>query len=96
VEPGPANKSYGLQVAKLAGVPAQVLQQAKLVLQKLEQQSLGKENKTAIVKKASISPPLKALLADLELLDPDEFTPKTALAKLYEIKQQLAEVVTET
>ena len=41
VEEGPANRSYGLQVAKLAGIPANVVRAAKIKLQELENQAIG-------------------------------------------------------
>ncbi len=83
VEKGPANKSYGLQVARLAGIPKQVIQQAQKTLIQLEDQALLRP-----------APPLKnskqqtnsLLIKELENCDPDEFTPKEALKKLYELK----------
>ncbi|MCS5712246.1 DNA mismatch repair protein MutS [Candidatus Berkiella aquae] len=89
VEQGPANKSYGLQVAKLAGLPKSVLTTAAKILSQLEQkQSLVK----APVKK---SKPLKTpnvLHQALADLTPDEYSPKEALQKLYELKALVEEV----
>ena len=47
VETGPANQSYGLQVAQLAGVPANVIAQAKAQLQQLEQHAPGEISRTS-------------------------------------------------
>ena len=87
VEQGPANKSYGLQVAKLAGLPKGVLQTATKALGKLEQkQSLvtnAPHNPKATSKIKSKVTPLMTLMASIT---PDEYTPKEALQKLYELK----------
>jgi len=57
VKPGPANQSYGLQVAQLAGIPAQVIRQAREKLRLLEQDSVGMhENRArAVVGTGSVS-----------------------------------------
>jgi len=55
VKPGPANQSYGLQVAQLAGIPAQVIRQAREKLRVLEQDSVGMhENRARVVATESI------------------------------------------
>ena len=85
VEPGPANKSYGLQVAKLAGLPPGVLQTAMKALKNLEQ-------KKSLVSEAK--PPKKAqsnLIQFISKLAPDEYSPKEALQKLYELKALVEE-----
>tara|TARA_R100000988_G_scaffold97872_1_gene65601 strand:- start:2249 stop:4906 length:2658 start_codon:yes stop_codon:yes gene_type:complete len=55
VKPGPANQSYGLQVAQLAGIPAEVIQRAHHKLHELEQQAL--RSKDAVMDAADNSPP---------------------------------------
>ncbi|OJV87816.1 MAG: DNA mismatch repair protein MutS [Gammaproteobacteria bacterium 39-13] len=86
VEKGPANKSYGLQVAKLAGIPQAVLQRAAQTLEKLEQQQLTAKDglKSVPIKKTT---QLDKLIKDIEQLNPDDFTPKAALQKLYQLKE---------
>ena len=92
VEEGPANQSYGLQVARLAGVPQSVLSAAKTYLVQLEQQSFSKHSQTDL-----FAPPPKANLPvkedlALQLLkttDPDQLSPKQALELVYRLKQQL-------
>jgi DNA mismatch repair protein MutS len=90
VEKGPANKSYGLQVAKLAGLPKSVLQTATTALRSLEQ-------KKSLSNKAK--PPQKTpsykLQQFLDTLTPDEYSPKEALQKLYEIKGLMKEEMIE-
>lgn len=103
VKQGPANQSYGLQVAQLAGIPAAVIQQAReklheLELQAVQQPMAGADHAAANRKQArSVSPAQTDLFAGvthpaierLQRLNPDELTPREALALLYEIKKSL-------
>ena len=93
VQEGAASKSYGLQVAALAGVPQQVIKQAKQKLHQLETQA---EQQVA----AAPSSPSQANLpfaieaehpavTQLFNTNPDELTPKQALELLYQLKQSL-------
>ncbi len=82
VEPGPASKSYGIHVAKLAGVPKNVLAQAKEKLASLEAEGLTKT--TPDTKKTTVDP----LRKQLDNIDPDQLTPKAALEVLYKLKQE--------
>ncbi|ADJ27740.1 DNA mismatch repair protein MutS [Nitrosococcus watsonii] len=90
VKEGPASQSYGLQVAALAGVPQEVIAQARQRLMKLESNA---EQKSTHGDGAQLD--LLALSAEhpavqiLRELDPDELTPRQALTKLYELKQLL-------
>ena len=93
VLPGPASKSYGLQVAKLAGVPHQVIDEARQKLNYLEQ-SEHKET-SAIAKNtlleipqqsdlfSHLSHPIEALL---ESHKADELTPRQALELIYQMQ----------
>ncbi|KOR32839.1 DNA mismatch repair protein MutS [Achromatium sp. WMS3] len=89
---GPANHSYGLQVAALAGVPKRVLEQARKRLQELEKQA--QEQKTAVTQLALFnatpsSPPSSAshpVLTAIKKVDPDLLTPRQALMLIYELK----------
>lgn len=88
VQEGAANKSYGLQVASLAGVPSRVVKNAKYKLQQLElnaNNTLTAEVKSAepLVVEKQVSPALHLLAG----IDPDELTPKQALALLYQLKE---------
>ncbi len=101
IQPGPASKSYGLQVAKLAGIPGDVLANAKLQLQRLEQQDTGPEQSPGQSSSSVRSQPA-ANQADLftapepseverriDALPLDDMTPKAALQALYELKELL-------
>jgi DNA mismatch repair protein MutS len=103
VKDGPANRSYGLQVAQLAGVPAGVIAEARRYLEQLEaerdrQRALGDGQPQlplfAAAPAAAPAAPLSvaapdALRAALERLDPDGLTPKAALEALYALQRLL-------
>jgi DNA mismatch repair protein MutS len=92
IKPGGISDSFGIEVAKLAGVPAPVVQNAREVLRRLESESLlsGKPNlfSTAPVKEKIIEVPTQSkvdqFLADIK---PDELSPKEALELLYTLKK---------
>ncbi len=95
VEEGPANQSYGLQVAQLAGIPSAVIRAAKKHLFELEAASVARDRQpdlfsAPVALAAEAEPPLNpALLEKLQALDPDALTPKQALETLYEIRKLL-------
>jgi DNA mismatch repair protein MutS len=90
VEDGPASQSYGIQVAKLAGVPTAVVNAARRKLVELENAQVAQAGQgdlfAALPPPAEPEPPSPALvrLADL---DPDSLTPREALDQLYELKR---------
>ncbi len=88
VKEGPANKSYGLQVALLAGVPKEVVTQAKKHLKQLEAQQL---QMTSYQTELSLSPPKlvqqNPAIDQIKQLMPDEMTPKQALEMIYTLKK---------
>ena len=94
VEDGPANRSYGLQVAKLAGIPDRVLAAAKQKLQELENQAIapaiGAPHPQADLFAAPPPSPQPAspdpLAERLGDIDPDELSPRDAHTLLYELK----------
>jgi DNA mismatch repair protein MutS len=89
VSEGAASKSYGLQVAKLAGVPAPVIKAAKKHLIKLE----SSEKKPQLELFSTISeifeetPPQHPVVEMVETMKPDELSPRQALEKLYSLKK---------
>jgi len=97
VKEGPANQSYGLQVAALAGVPTPVIDSARVYLRALEETSLSGDSlppadthETAPL--FDLLPPASGddkLRQALGKLDPDNMTPKQALAAIYKLKQKL-------
>ncbi|MEJ2593245.1 MAG: DNA mismatch repair protein MutS, partial [Candidatus Thiodiazotropha sp.] len=96
VRPGPANQSYGLQVATLAGVPRAVILRARERLAELElsaqRHAEQQQNQLPLFDQP---PPLPAAESTLERMldeiDPDELTPRQALEQLYRLKQALGE-----
>lgn len=89
VHPGGASQSYGLQVARLAGVPDDVISAARSRLQRLEQKSTQLEPDTAQADLFTpAAGPSRAEQA-LARLNPDELTPKAALDALYQLKTLL-------
>ena len=87
VKEGPANQSYGLQVAALAGVPKQVIEAAKQRLFELEQQSaLDSEAHQPDHQMGLFHQETHPVLEKLESVKPDELSPKEALELLYQLK----------
>ena len=91
VQEGAANRSYGIQVAALAGVPRSVLSLAKAKLHELENRdhSIDKESLQAAPSITAIENTLRdsKLYQTLEQLDPDSLSPRDALDWLYKIKE---------
>ena len=91
VEEGPANQSYGLQVAQLAGVPASVIRAAKKHLLQLEHEGVARSGQPDLF--AAVASPEPAVdpawLAQLRAIDPDELSPKQALEALYALRKML-------
>ncbi|HFD92014.1 MAG TPA: DNA mismatch repair protein MutS, partial [Gammaproteobacteria bacterium] len=87
VKEGPANQSYGLQVAALAGIPASVIEEAKQRLRQLEETS-GQEVEQAPQEQMPLfsSHNHQPLVDALESLDPDSLTPRQALDALYHLR----------
>ena len=91
VKDGPANQSYGLQVAGLAGVPASVITRARKYLDELEQQSLNNRDPNATQQELIFpdnTPDDDPLQGAVEKLRPDDMTPREALQALYELKEK--------
>jgi DNA mismatch repair protein MutS len=91
LEAGPASRSYGIQVARLAGVPAGVVQHAQHALQALEashQQSHSQVDLFAAPPPSLQAAP-SAVEAQLAQLNPDELSPRDALELIYQLKKQL-------
>jgi DNA mismatch repair protein MutS len=102
VVPGAADRSYGIQVAKLAGLPPAVIARAKIILAELEA-----ENRTSHTRRlvddlplfAAARPPepmgfdeaSSAVIAALAALNPDEMSPREAIEMLYALKSRAAD-----
>ncbi len=102
IVPGFADRSYGIQVAKLAGLPANVVERARAVLSQLEEQDRGSPAQALIDdlplfaaaplaqagSSASTAPASHALGKLVEAIDPDDLTPREAHEALYRLKSE--------
>ncbi|MFA6264438.1 MAG: DNA mismatch repair protein MutS [Pseudolabrys sp.] len=97
---GAADRSYGIQVAKLAGLPSSVIERAKLVLAKLEQEDRaapkGFEDLPLFAapykaSSAAQEAPHDLVAAAIAALNPDEMSPREAMEALYSLKAKLRE-----
>ena len=89
VEEGPANRSYGLQVARLAGVPSDTIRQAKNYLAKLEQFIQTDTAQADLFRSDTVpaSSDHHPLIARLRVLDIDSLSPREAHQLIDELKQ---------
>ncbi|HAK88206.1 MAG: DNA mismatch repair protein MutS [Nitrospirae bacterium GWB2_47_37] len=86
IEKGPADKSYGIQVARLAGLPDKVIEGAKVVLDKLEKKEAGMlKPRAAQMDLFFAGDPIKLELLSLDM---ENLTPQKALKKLAELKKK--------
>jgi DNA mismatch repair protein MutS len=100
VAPGAADRSYGIQVAKLAGLPGAVIERAKLVLAKLEAEDRASPRgfddlplfaaATRHGSESSVDAPADSVREALAALNPDEMSPRDALDALYALKAKAA------
>ncbi|WNO06748.1 DNA mismatch repair protein MutS [Rhodoferax mekongensis] len=88
IEPGPASKSYGVQVARLAGMPAAVLNHARHTLDALEAQASESQAQVDLF----AAPPATEIVAAsavetaLAAINPDAMSPREAMDALYQLK----------
>ena len=89
VKPGPADRSYGLQVAALAGVPGNVLDLARSRLKELERTSLAANEAKDTQPQIDLFShnAIHPLTEAMEGIDPDNLTPRQALDVLYKLKE---------
>ena len=94
---GAADRSYGIQVAKLAGLPASVVERAKVVLAKLEQEDRsapkGFEDLPLFAVPSKLpqnarQPVEEPVIDALAAINPDDLSPREALEALYRLKEQ--------
>jgi DNA mismatch repair protein MutS len=89
IQPGPASRSYGIQVAKLAGMPSPVLHHARHTLTALEERA-GEDDVQVDLFAAPPEPentgasPVEAALSGI---NPDALSPREALDALYQLKR---------
>ena len=92
VEDGPASQSYGIQVARLAGVPAPVIQAARRRLRELEDNRDQPGPQGDLFAAAPPAAPPHPLVEQLCALDPDAMSPREALDFLYVLKKRAEEM----
>ncbi|MGI9296221.1 MAG: DNA mismatch repair protein MutS, partial [Pseudomonadales bacterium] len=90
VQDGPANQSYGIHVAKLAGIPMSVIAAARKKLSELERQALSTSNAAPYQEQLFVEAPEHPLLSAVKDLQPDELSPRQALDLIYQL-QRLAD-----
>ncbi len=100
IEKGPSDKSYGIQVARLAGLPESIINRAKQVLANLEKEELNetgtprfaeKKGKTSDVQLDLFSSKSDSILSEIRSLDLQKLSPEDALLKLIEIKKRISQ-----
>ena len=100
IVPGGVDKSYGIHVAQLAGLPKSVVHRAREVLEELEEDSSkapakrsfkGRRPKEVMPQQLPLLGQKSPLLAELEKLEIDSLTPLEAITKLYELQKKARE-----
>jgi DNA mismatch repair protein MutS len=95
IEPGPASRSYGVQVARLAGMPNSLIRQARATLEALEAKAAAGQAQVDLFASppaAAMAPEPAPLTAALVALDPDRLSPREALEALYRLKALSREI----
>ena len=86
VMPGAADRSFGVHVAEMAGLPSTIIRRAAAILGDLETQSNGRPSPTQL---SLLPPPEHPVLDDLRSLDLEQLAPLDALTALYELQRTL-------
>ncbi|NLB88980.1 MAG: DNA mismatch repair protein MutS, partial [Syntrophomonadaceae bacterium] len=89
VLPGKADKSYGIHVAKLAGIPMQVINRANEILNELEV-TQEPEQKNQVFQPNLFQEELPTFIQELKELNLDNMTPLEALSYLYKLKKEIS------
>jgi DNA mismatch repair protein MutS len=90
IVPGGADKSYGIHVAQLAGLPRSIIARAEAILQELESNSRGMEGPKGkpLPQQLKLFGLPDPVLEELKQLDVSQMTPLEAIGKLYELQQK--------
>jgi DNA mismatch repair protein MutS len=99
IVPGAADRSYGIQVARLAGLPPSVVERARAVLRQLEETDRKSPASAliddlplfSVLRRDEPKAPEDPLAAAIDAINPDELTPRDALDALYRLKAAKAE-----
>ena len=91
IEPGPASRSYGVQVARLAGMPAALIRQAQATLEALQAKADAGQDQVDLFAPppAAPAPETSAIERELAAIDPDKLSPREALDALYRLRALL-------
>ncbi len=94
IQSGPASRSYGIQVARLAGMPAAVVNQARHTLEALENQAKQSDTQVDLfaAPPAAENVPRSLVEQALESIKPDALSPREALDALYQLKALAAKI----
>jgi DNA mismatch repair protein MutS len=92
IEPGPASRSYGVQVARLAGMPPALIRQARATLEALQAKAEAGSAQVDLFAPPPAAPASEpsAVESALASIDPDALTPREALDALYRLRALLA------
>ncbi|SMG08371.1 DNA mismatch repair protein MutS [Dethiosulfovibrio salsuginis] len=94
VVPGPADRSYGIEVARLAGLPRSVLVRARELLEGFEREDRCVDLSPPSLQMEFLDLKGDAVLQELAGLSPDELSPKKALDMLYDLRDRARKAVT--
>jgi DNA mismatch repair protein MutS len=89
VLPGGTDRSYGIQVARLAGLPSAVIERAKVLLTELQDSRVAQTDRADVAQLGLFDPPAHPLVAELEKLDLTRLTPLEALNILADWQRRL-------
>jgi len=92
IVPGGADRSYGIHVAQLAGLPKTVIHRAEEILKELERDSHRapiRPRRIAEIRQLALFPETSPIIEELKKLDIESMTPLEALNKLYELQQEV-------
>ena len=92
IEPGPASRSYGVQVARLAGMPSALIRQARATLEALQAKADAGQAQVDLFAPPPAAPATEpsALEQALAAIDPDKLSPREALEALYKLRALLS------
>jgi len=96
IQPGPASRSYGVQVARLAGMPGTLVRQARATLDALETQQIASQAQIDLFAPPKALPQTEPSRVEAALagINPDMLSPKEALEALYRLKNLQADQTT--
>ncbi len=105
VKEGPANRSYGIAVAELAGIPASVTRRARAMMAEIEARSAAADSQLdlfsvdapncAPAEESAAAKAAEAFTEEVSTLDVDDLSPREALATLYALKEKALQALTE-